>query len=84
MIGLLHEGLMETRLNVPPDISEAIRAEAATLVYENLVIARESLRLQHLFDDAGLPVLFIKGPALAMLAFNNLGLRSGQDGVDRC
>jgi hypothetical protein len=37
------------------------------------------LRLQRLFDDAGLPVLFVKGTALAMLAFSNLGLRSGQD-----
>ena len=39
----------------------------------------KSLRLQRLFDDADLPVLFVKGAALAMLAFGNLGLRSGQD-----
>jgi hypothetical protein len=32
-------------------------------------MARESLRLQTLFDEADLPVLFIKGAALAMLAF---------------
>ena len=54
-------------------------SEAATLVRENLDSARESLRLQRLFDDANLPVLFVKGAALAMLAFGNLGLRSGQD-----
>jgi hypothetical protein len=48
-------------------------------VRENLAIARESLRIQRLFHDAGLPVLFVKGTALAMLAFSNLGLRSGQD-----
>ena len=42
-------------------------------------MARESLRLQRLFDDANLPVLFIKGAALAVLAFGNLGLRSSQD-----
>ena len=42
-------------------------------------MAHESLRLQRLFDDADLPVLFVKGAALAMLAFGNLGPRSGQD-----
>jgi len=79
VIGLLHEGLIEARLKVPPDIYEAIRAEAAALACENLAIAQESLRLQHLFDDADLPVLFVKGAALALLAFNNLGLRGAQD-----
>ncbi len=42
-------------------------------------MARETMRVQRLFDDANLPVLFAKGPALAMLAFGNIGLRSGQD-----
>jgi hypothetical protein len=37
------------------------------------------LRLQRLFDDAGLPVLFVKGAALAVLAFGNVGLRASQD-----
>ena len=39
----------------------------------------KSLRLQHLFEDASLPVLFVKGAALAMLAFGNLSLRNSQD-----
>ena len=42
------------------------------LVRENLEMARESLRVQQLFDGAGLPVLFVKGVALAVLAFGNL------------
>jgi hypothetical protein len=37
------------------------------------------LRLQRLFDDAALPVLFVKGAPLAVLAFGNLGLRESQD-----
>ena len=64
---------------MPPEIVQEIRAQAATLVRDNLDMARESLRLQRLFDDADLPVLFVKGAALAILAFGNLGLRSGQD-----
>jgi Uncharacterised nucleotidyltransferase len=37
------------------------------------------LRLQRFFDDAHLPVRFLKGVSLAMLAFRNLGLRAGKD-----
>src|SRR5262245_4510224 len=42
-------------------------------------MARESLRLQRLFDEADLPVLFVKGAALSVLAFGDLGLRASQD-----
>ena len=79
VIGFIHNGLAQVRPDVPPEIIREIDTKAATLVRENLEIARESLRLQRLFDDADLPVLFIKGAALAVLAFGNLGLRSAQD-----
>ena len=79
VIGLVHEGLTQVRPDVPPEIAREIGAQAATLVRENLAMAREALRLQRLFDDADLPVLFVKGAALAVLAFGNLGLRAGQD-----
>jgi Uncharacterised nucleotidyltransferase len=79
VIGLVHEGLTRVRPDVPPEIVGEIGAQAATLVRENLAMAREALRVQRLFDDADLPVLFVKGAALAVLAFSNLGLRSSQD-----
>jgi hypothetical protein len=79
MIGLVHHGLTQARPDLPPEVVREIDTKAATLVRENLEMARESLRLQRLFDDADLPVLFIKGAALATLAFGNLGLRSAQD-----
>jgi len=79
VIGLIHHGLAQVRPDVPPEIIREIETKAAALVRENLEMARESLRLQRLFDDADLPVLFIKGAALAVLAFGNLGLRSAQD-----
>src|SRR5262249_7327997 len=79
VIGLVHEGLTRVQPDVPLDIAGEIGAQAAMLVRENLAIARESLRLQRLFDDADLPVLVLKGTALAMLAFSNLGLRTAQD-----
>src|SRR5262249_11965354 len=79
VIGLVHEGLTRAQLDVPSEVAQEIGAQAATLVRENLDIARESLRLQRLFDDADLPVLFVKGAALAVLTFGNLGLRASQD-----
>jgi hypothetical protein len=79
LIGLVHDGLTRARLNVPSEIAAKIGAQAAMLARENLAVARESLRLQRLFDDANLPVLFVKGASLALLAFGDLGLRSAQD-----
>ena len=79
VIGLVHDGLTRARPDVPPEIAREIGAQAATLVRENLAMAREALRLQRLFDDADLPVLFVKGASLAVLAFGNLGLRGGKD-----
>lgn len=79
VIGLVHEGLTRVRPKVPLEIAGEVGAQATALVRENLAIARKSLRLQRLFDDADLPVLFVKGAALAMLTFSNLGLRNSQD-----
>jgi Uncharacterised nucleotidyltransferase len=79
VIGLVHDGLTRARPDVPPEIVCEIRGQAATLVRENLAMAAEALRLQHLFDEADLPVIFVKGTSLAALAFGNLGLRGGQD-----
>ena len=79
VVGLTHDGLTRAALDVPLEISAAMGAQAALMARENLAIAHEALRLQRLFDDADLPVLFIKGATLAILAFGNLGLRSAQD-----
>src|SRR5262245_43322461 len=79
VIALVHDGLRRAATDVPPEIAWEIGEQAETLVRENLALACESLRLQRLFDDAGLPVLFLKGTPLAVLAFGNLSLREAQD-----
>jgi hypothetical protein len=79
ILGLAHQGLTEARLAIPPEIRREIGARAATMVRENLAMAAEALRLQRRFDEAHLPVLFVKGSSLAMLVFGNLGLSSSQD-----
>jgi Uncharacterised nucleotidyltransferase len=79
VIALGHDGLTRAATDVPPEIAWEIGERAETLVRENLALACESLRLQRLFDDANLPVLFLKGTPLAVLAFDNLSLREAQD-----
>jgi putative nucleotidyltransferase-like protein len=79
VIALAHDGLTRAGTDVPPEIAREIGTQAETVVRENLAIACEALRLQQLFDDAALPVLFVKGAPLAVLAFGNLGLRESQD-----
>jgi hypothetical protein len=79
VVGLVHDGLTHARLVVPPDIADEIRAQAAALARQNLALAAEAVRLQQLFVDANLPVIFVKGISLAKLAYGNLGVRHGKD-----
>src|SRR5262245_18417734 len=71
VIGLVHEGLARMQPEVPAEIAQEIGAQAAALAAENLATAREALRIQRLFDDADVPVLFVKGAVLAVLTFGN-------------
>jgi hypothetical protein len=79
VVGLLHDGLTRAQLVVPAAIAHEIGSRSAQLLRENLAMAAEALRLQRLFDEADLSVLFVKGASLAMLAFGTLGLSGGQD-----
>jgi hypothetical protein len=79
IFGLVHDGLTRAQPDLPPEITRQIRAQAESLVRQDLAKAAECLRLQQMFGKAGVPILFVKGAALALLAFGNLGLRSSQD-----
>jgi hypothetical protein len=79
VIGLVRDGLTRAGIDVPPKVAQEIGTDAETLTIENLAMARESLRIQHLFDEAHLPVLFVKGATLAVLAFGDIGLRASED-----
>ena len=77
--GLVHDGLTRARPDVPAAIAHEISAQSAELVRDNLGKAAEALRLQRLLQENDVPVLFVKGASLAMLAFGTLGLSGGQD-----
>jgi hypothetical protein len=79
VVGLVHDGLKRAGVAVPSQIAEKIDAQARALVQQNLALAAEAVRIQRLFVDANLPVLFLKGTSLAILAYGNLGLRESKD-----
>jgi hypothetical protein len=79
VVGLVHDGLTRAQPPVPPGVASEIATRAAASVRQNLALAAEAVRLQNLFTEADIPVVFIKGASLSMLAFGTLGLSGGQD-----
>src|SRR3954447_9737134 len=79
VIGLTYDGLTKAGIQIPAPIRQELSDRAAALVRDALVQAAEAARLQSLFDEESLPVLFVKGASLAILAYGNLGLRESKD-----
>jgi hypothetical protein len=71
--------MRQANITAPPDIDRRIAADAQEAGRVALAMARESLRLQKAFDDAEVPASFIKGSALAMLAYGELSIKQSWD-----
>lgn len=76
---LVRDGLRQAKPAIPPEILGEIEEQTTSLVRSGLAMAVETVRLQRLFDEAGLSLLILKGASLAMLAYGNLGMRSAKD-----
>jgi putative nucleotidyltransferase-like protein len=79
VVGLLHHGLRHIAYRPPNNISAQIRAQAFELARQNLLLAAEALKLERLFAAADLPIAFLKGTSLAVLAYGNCGIRHSKD-----
>jgi Uncharacterised nucleotidyltransferase len=77
--GLAHDGIVAAGVAAPPRIRESLRANAQSLARQSVAMAVEAVRLRCGFDKAGIPVAFVKGTTLAMLAYGSLGLRHSKD-----
>jgi hypothetical protein len=77
--GLAQQGLAGAGVAMPPEIARELTRRAAVIADLGLKYAAESVRLQRLFDQAGIPVLFFKGASLAMLAYGSLAVKHGKD-----
>jgi len=77
--GLVSDGLRCAEIEPPPAAKSKLAADAGDIARQSLQLASEALRLQAAFDAASLPAVFVKGSALAVLAYNNLGIKHAWD-----
>ncbi len=77
---LLYQSLNQVCANaIPPNILNQLKKDFRTNAVRNLYLTRELLKLLKLFTSHDIPVLCIKGPALATLAYGDLSLRQFSD-----
>jgi hypothetical protein len=79
VIGLVHAALFSAGIELPPAIAEELASRARRIVRRNLILTGEAVRLQQLLSSAGIPVLVLKGAALAQLAYGSLDIKQTRD-----
>jgi hypothetical protein len=79
IMGLVRDGVMGAALAVPPPVAAKLATEAAETGRDALKLASEALCIQAAFDTARIPCLFVKGSALALLAYGDLGIKQAWD-----
>jgi hypothetical protein len=77
--GLAAEALRAAQVRPPPEIEDALNRAAQIAAGRSLALAAESLRLAAVLDEAGVEALFVKGTALAQLAYGTLALKHSRD-----
>lgn len=77
--GLAHKGLKETGIELPLAVKSRLAARAGEIARQCLKLASEALTLQAVFDSAAIPAMFLKGTALGLLAYNNIGIKQAWD-----
>jgi hypothetical protein len=73
--GLVYRGLEQAGVGH----SAALEQTAAAQTRQTLSFAFESVRLERMFREAGVELLFLKGVALTKLAYGDLSLRHAKD-----
>ncbi|HYD25577.1 MAG TPA: nucleotidyltransferase family protein [Croceibacterium sp.] len=76
---LVHSALGRARIELPAAMAASLADRAMAAARRTLGQARESLRLQRAFDAAGLPMVIVKGAPLAIIAYNEVGLKESWD-----
>ena len=77
--GLVWNGLSDSGVEVPADIARLLKADAGRTARASLASCAEAIRLQRLFEQAGLACAFLKGATVARLAYEDLGIRHAKD-----
>ncbi len=80
--GLVNRALSPAAMpdvDVPAEVRAALSGQATVMARRNLQLAAESVRIHRLMAAAGIDAAFLKGTALAKLAYDNIGLRHSKD-----
>ena len=79
--GLVYRALtkLPSVAGVPVNVQEALSLEATRIATHNLRLAAEAVRIDRLMAQSNINAAFLKGTALAKLAYNDIGVRHSKD-----
>jgi hypothetical protein len=77
--GLVHDALLSAGIECPAPVAEEFARQAQRIVRKNMILAAETVRLQRTFEAANIPVVALKGMALAQLAYGSLNIKETRD-----
>ena len=77
--GLVAGALQRAGVVLPQSPAADLRRLRAQNARQALLLSVETLRLSRLLQDAGVEVLFLKGAAVAMLAYRDISVRHSKD-----
>jgi putative nucleotidyltransferase-like protein len=77
--GLVHDALLAAGIDLPSAVAKVLAARAGRIARRNSILAAETVRLQRALESANIPVLVLKGVALAQLAYGSLGAKHARD-----
>ena len=77
--GLVWNALDKAAVDLPEPARTMLRNEAVGIARDNLISAVESRRLAQAFSSAHVPLVFVKGLTLAVLAYGELSLKKAID-----
>jgi hypothetical protein len=77
--GLVQDALAAAGIDVPPPVAAQLAGHAQHIARRNLAVAAETARLQRAFDAAAIPLMLLKGVALAQLAYGSFTFKHNRD-----
>lgn len=77
--GLAASALCADDLEIAIDVRRRLAEVARHFAKQDLIHAAETTKLQQVFDQAGIPCMFLKGVAVGVLAYGGLGVKQSWD-----
>lgn len=79
IVGFAQDGLSAAAIAPPAAIARELAARAEQIARQHLILSAETVRLCRLFEAAQIPVLVLKGVALARLAYGTTVAKQARD-----